>query len=286
MLPRRGLRLTIDWARLRCFTHERPPQMKSTVLAPLLLGVLATPSIGAQMSVTVAGPLLNGQGPAFEVVVAGTVVGSAVFSGADTQETFSFDLPDDLLTDQPIRIVFTNDEATDAGNRDLHVMSAQVDDMAFPAEAIRVESGGQIVDRPVNFGKKELWSSGEAAVLLPSSGSWRVVEAAAAPVTPAAGCEGRLVVPFDKGMFILSNQTRKALEEFARQGSSCRAEIAGYSSTSGDPAINQAMSEARADAVGLFLQGKVGEITVAGRGETSEFGPTQADNRVVVVELR
>ncbi len=64
-------------------------------------------------------------------------------------------------------------------------------------------------------------------------------------------------------------------------------EIQGYTDTSGPDAQNLRLSQNRADAVRSYL-GQAGvdlaTLTATGYGETGEFGPDPADNRVVLFQ--
>lgn len=92
---------------------------------------------------------------------------------------------------------------------------------------------------------------------------------------------------FANGEAYVTQRTAQELSSFFKGVSveQCKLEVNGYSSPGGEPAINLAVSQARADAVLQYIGGRnlhfVSQEAV-GRGETTEFGDGSANRRVVV----
>ncbi|MEQ1768514.1 MAG: OmpA family protein, partial [Devosia sp.] len=69
----------------------------------------------------------------------------------------------------------------------------------------------------------------------------------------------------------------------------CDLSALGYADTGGPDDLNRTVSEARAQAVAKYLADKGAKFRstfVVGKGETTEFGPSNSANRRVVVSLK
>ncbi|MEQ1771665.1 MAG: OmpA family protein [Devosia sp.] len=114
-------------------------------------------------------------------------------------------------------------------------------------------------------------------------------EVAAGPVGPACAMNAT-VGGYQSGVLNVTNKQRTQLAAIlsrATQGG-CSVVIKGYSGTAGATDLNKSVSQARAEAVRDYLVANGASFTslaVSGEGETEHFGPQQADNRVVTVEL-
>ena len=107
-----------------------------------------------------------------------------------------------------------------------------------------------------------------------------VVDSEGKPVESGIGlCEVTLdsAVLFSTGSAVLSAAGKRVLDSLDADAIST---ITGYASIEGSEVSNQALSEARAQAVADYLGV---DATVIGAGETSRFGSDLRSNRVVVV---
>jgi len=117
-----------------------------------------------------------------------------------------------------------------------------------------------------------------------------VEETAAADVPPEPTCvtDATIVLTdFANGEADVTEKTAQELIGFFKDVSvdNCKLSVAGYSSPGGEPEINLAVSQARADAVLEFVKGRKLSFSSeesVGRGETTEFGDAGANRRVVV----
>jgi outer membrane protein OmpA-like peptidoglycan-associated protein len=92
---------------------------------------------------------------------------------------------------------------------------------------------------------------------------------------------------FANGEAYVTEKTAQELIGFLKEMSvdQCKLEVAGYSSLGGEPEINRAVSQARADAVLDFIKRRklpFASEQAVGRGQTTEFGNAAANRRVVV----
>lgn len=115
-------------------------------------------------------------------------------------------------------------------------------------------------------------------------------ETAAADVPPEPTCATDATIAltdFANGEADVTEKTAQELIGFFKDVSvdNCKLSVAGYSSPGGEPEINLAVSQARADAVLEFVKGRKLSFSSeesVGRGETTEFGEAGANRRVVV----
>ncbi len=110
------------------------------------------------------------------------------------------------------------------------------------------------------------------------------------PPAPAPKPEERVTVNFPPGSARLSNIAKAKLDEVAlkmKQDPELRAQVIGYSDTSGSASGNQTMSEQRAQAVKNYLVTRHGidpsRITTEGRGSAESTGDPEQDRRAVVI---
>jgi outer membrane protein OmpA-like peptidoglycan-associated protein len=110
------------------------------------------------------------------------------------------------------------------------------------------------------------------------------------PPAPAPRPEERVTVNFPPGSARLSNIAKAKLDEVAlkmKQDPDLRAQVLGYSDTSGSADANQRMSEQRAQAVKNYLVTRHGidpsRITTEGRGSAESTGDAESDRRAVVI---
>jgi outer membrane protein OmpA-like peptidoglycan-associated protein len=110
------------------------------------------------------------------------------------------------------------------------------------------------------------------------------------PPAPAPKAEERVTVNFTPGSARLSNIAKAKLDEVAlkmKQDPSLRAQVLGYTDTSGSASANQKMSDQRAQAVKNYLVTRHGidpsRITTEGRGSADSTGNAEQDRRAVVI---
>lgn len=117
-----------------------------------------------------------------------------------------------------------------------------------------------------------------------------VAETPAAPevAEPSCAADATIVLTdFANGESYVTEKTAQELIGFLKDVSAdqCKLAVTGYSSPGGEPEINLAVSQARADAVLEFIKTRNLPFAAAesvGRGETTEFGDAGANRRVVV----
>lgn len=108
------------------------------------------------------------------------------------------------------------------------------------------------------------------------------------PSVPTCAAKATIALTdFANGEAYVTEKTAQELIGFFKDVSvdNCKLSVVGYSSPGGEPEINLAVSQARADAVLEFVKGRklaFSSEESVGRGETSEFGDASANRRVVV----
>lgn len=275
--------------------------MWKTIVAATTLAAFALGSQAAELSVQLSGANYQGA-PEFEVLVDGKVVGKGSVGPEGTVRTYSFDVPDDRLTPGAVVAVsLTNDLFEGRGrDRNLFVHSITVGTERFDSSSISVTRDG----RPStgDFSAiAPIYSGGDLAFITLPDGT-ESEPATNAPVTDkevalnseAATekvCEFSGVLKgFENGAQTLTVAQRAQVEAWREllMRPDCELELTGYGSVAGAPALNLAVSRARADAVAAYFT-EIGLsfrlVTVNGGGGTSQFGPMPADNRVVVIDL-
>lgn len=133
-----------------------------------------------------------------------------------------------------------------------------------------------------------------AAEATPAVAVEEPVEPAPAAVESAAACTVTTTIAlngFPNAGTALGEADAAQLSKLAESlaGEVCTVTVTGYASTRGDEGANLTVSAGRATAVYDALQGLDVDLSKAaqgGAGETDQFGPDQADNRRVVVDVK
>lgn len=258
-------------------------------LALFVVFSLATPlaAWSAEIALNLSGDAFQG-GPAFLVSIDDEPVGEGtvdpVPDGPDGAE-FTFTVPDSVLAaGKTLQIRLTNDHYKEGvGDRNLRIVSARVGEVSLVASDFDIVYPDGYVGTD---GSGLLTTNSQVAVADRPASGW--VEAAVAPV--AVCDESAVVAGYANGVYQPTEEQNAELAPIlnrAKEGD-CSVTIRGYASTSGPEDANQRVSEVRAKAVLEYLVQNGASFTstdVAGVGETEEFGPSQADNRRVTVQL-
>lgn len=125
----------------------------------------------------------------------------------------------------------------------------------------------------------------EAVAEVPADAGVPAVAETAEPICKADATIA--LTDFASGEAYVTEKTAQELIGFLKGISvdRCKLGVAGYSSLGGEPEINLAVSQARADAVLDFIKRRklpFASEEAIGRGETTEFGSAGANRRVVV----
>lgn len=262
-----------------------------------LMALIAGPAAAAEIQVRLSGTSFEG-GPAFELTLAGQVVGTGTVQTPTAEgQLFQFEAADALLAQNgDLSVVLTNDHfGGDGQDRSLFVLEAQIGSSVLsPADFILV-SNGEPLKRELNPGV-QIWSATEVAVAPPPPGGWLGPDAAESTSAPAqeagptsCSAAGDLV-DFAPGAATapFSTEGMAGVLEQARTGA-CLVTITGYADRNGSPLVNRRITAARAASVldYLLVNGAVFSSTeVVPTEGTDEFGPDLAANRKVAVQLR
>lgn len=256
----------------------------------MLLGMLGSVAIvqAGQVSVNLSGVAFEG-GPAFEVGLNGTVIGTGTVDNPVLDgQTFTFDAADDLLA-QPgdLTVRLTNDYfAGPDQDRSLTVLGATVGSTTLvPSDFIIVQDGAP-VERDFSAGAL-IWSGNETAVANAPSGGWGI----AAEEDTAATCTDSVeVLGFERGSVASEARASATLGLFieAATAGHCSVTITGYADVTGTKLTNLRVTAARAGAVldDLLLGGaRFPNVSIVPTTGTDQFGAEGADNRRVTVQL-
>jgi outer membrane protein OmpA-like peptidoglycan-associated protein len=220
---------------------------------------------GAQvLAVRFTNDLADAQGPSNDrnliirsVTVDGTSLPGTSFDGKNTSK-----IGRDLL-------LYTNTEVT--LNLQEHMNSEEAELTEGEVTPLPIESAQTETDIPVTTGKVETKTEEPVAAERPENCSTTVE-----------------VTGFSSGVVNLSAD-QQALLAPVLDAKNCSVTVTGYSSTSGPAGINEQVALDRAQVILDYLvqQGVMfqAQEAVSG-GETTEFGPEQADNRRVVVQFQ
>jgi outer membrane protein OmpA-like peptidoglycan-associated protein len=236
----------------------------------------------------------------------------------------AFQVPDGLLrADSVVKVYLINDsaDANTGADTTLYILGVSVDGLAADVSAAKIatsEGEAKTIYLTPDGALILAWNA--AASFTAPEGGWAPAVAidpettapapapeppatAAAPSTEAAVAEApaaaEVVEPscvvdaslvltdFANGEAYVTEKTAQELIGFFKSLSvdRCKLGVAGYSSPGGEPEINRAVSQARADAVLDFIKRRKLTFTSAeavGHGETTEFGNAAANRRVVV----
>jgi outer membrane protein OmpA-like peptidoglycan-associated protein len=265
--------------------------MRQTVFfSTMLLGMLGSVVIvqAGQVSVTLSGVAFEG-GPAFEIGVNGTVIGSGTVDDPVPEgQTFTFDAADDLLA-QPgdLTVRLTNDYfAGPDQDRSLTVLGATVGSTTLAPNDFVIVQDGTPVERDFSAGAL-IWSGNETAVAnAPSSGWWIGAEANA-----AATCTDSVeVLGFERGSVASEAGSGANLSPFieAANAGKCSVTITGYADVTGTELTNLRLTAARAGAVldDLLVGGaRFPNVSIVPTTGTEQFGAEGSENRRVTVQL-
>lgn len=236
----------------------------------------------------------------------------------------SFPIPDGLLTaNSVVSVRMTNDSNDATSDTTLYVASVSVDGAAADVSKGEIVAGSEVMPLYFAPGGPLILAWNASARFAAPEGGWSqpaVAEAApavqpdtataeaatapaeevaapaedaavvaeAAPATPACGVTDSLaVLDFENGMYALTPAGAKQIDGFftGKDVTGCKLEIAGYASLGGEPAVNTAMSEARAKTVLDYVNAKslgFASATSSGQGGTDQFGPPRENRRVVL----
>ncbi|WP_108397270.1 carbohydrate-binding domain-containing protein [Devosia submarina] len=260
--------------------------------AGISVSLTVLPINAAELSITLSGTAFEGS-PAFEVGLGGTVVGSGTLDNpVPAQQTFSFEIADDLLTDAgDLTVRLTNDYFTGEGqDRSLSILEATVGATNLaPTDFVLVQNGAPI-DRD-NSAEVSIWSGDETAVANPPSGGWSadtlVAEKAAAARECTAFAE---IVGFPSGSSSPNSPAQEGLRPLieAAAAGNCSATITGYADLSGSELLNLRLTAARAaDVLDKLIVGgaRFPATSIVPTSGTDQFGGDAAANRRVSVQL-
>jgi outer membrane protein OmpA-like peptidoglycan-associated protein len=269
---------------------------------------LCSATTAADVSVWLSGQDFDG-GPAFVVQVGEVTIGNGVIDLIPTDPDgvrFDFTVADELLGSQPLSIKLTNDAyEAGVGDRNLIVIRAKVGGAEIALSDFEFRGpDGTVLDGS----RGVLASNGQVAVAAAPAAGWPVraeapAEMPASSSTADVGQPPASAQP-DGGPDCTETSVRlegyatgviepsgaaKALLADAVSYAGCSVIVTGFSSTSGPEELNRQIALQRAEAVRTTLEAMDTEfsaIDVLVGGETDQFGPAQADNRVVVVEFK
>ena len=254
----------------------------------------------------------------FDVLIGDTVVGSSTIEGAGPISAgeaaaaqvsdFSYYIPARALGfGQPIRVVLTR-APNDTGDTDLFVAGAILGGRSIdPAEMGLEDEAGIPLSNPlvagmvVVFGKRwsvsipippalataEAVASTDVTNVKADLGNSQTSEVEDASCTVAATIN---LTAFQHGSANLEGEGKAQIVELARtlDGQVCAVAVTGYASSRGDADVNAEIARRRAATVYAEMESLNIDLTRAiqrGAGETVQFGPGDADNRRVVVEI-
>ena len=265
-----------------------------------------------EVSVRLGGTAYNG-GPAFRLVLGGTVVGEGTVENVDGQD-FSFNVSDDILSlNQDLRITLTNDAFVDVGgDRNLRIIGAIVGNSTLSPANFDIYRVGQV--DPITSSSGMLFGNNDYGLAQAPDTGWidparplpqpsepapvseaPPVNSVATPAPSVAdaapgACDAKgLVASFPIGTAQISENLFAGLPEILRQAQgNCAVTITGFASSSGSASLNQRISEERAEAVLQFLLAKGAKFTahdVLGAGATNQFGAQGNENRRVQITV-
>lgn len=237
----------------------------------------------------------------------------------------SFTIPDGLLrSDSVVQVHLINDSADASTGADttLYILAVSVDGVAADVSAATIATpGGESKTIYLTSGGALILAWNAAASFAAPAGGWTPIAvsdpesgAATAPASDAPAVEAApaaetdvtevpadaeaegsacaanatiTLTDFANGEAYVTEKTAQELIGFLKGLSveQCKLAVTGYSSPGGQPEINLAVSQARADAVLDFIKRRklaFGSEEAVGRGETTEFGSAGANRRVVV----
>lgn len=270
-------------------------RLATSILIWVLTSTIAS---AAMLELNLAADLYEG-GADFEVLADDTVVGKGTVESAEG-DAFQFEVLDNATQ---ISVRFTNDAAgskdesgvrSPGTDRNLVIVSASWNGRKWP---------GTSFDGEGTFTRNQkLVLARNTTVTMPLAASTVEVSApeqeqepsfmpepkAASEAAAQSNCAMNIAITgYTSGVVNLSPSQQELLAP-TLQTENCKLTVTGYSSTSGPTLLNEQVALNRAQAVLDFLirQGvSFTEQEAVSAGETNEFGPTQADNRRVVVQL-
>ncbi len=260
------------------------------IFSTVLLGMLGSVTIvqAGQVSVTLSGVAFEG-GPAFEIGVNGTVIGTGTVENPVPEgQTFTFDAANDLLA-QPgdLTIRLTNDYfAGPDQDRSLTVLGATVGSTTLAPSDFVIVQDGTPVERDFSAGAL-IWSGIETAVANAPSSGWGI----GAKANSAATCTDSVeVLGFDLGSVASEAHSSASLSPFieAANAGKCSVTITGYADVTGTDLTNLRLTAARAGAVldDLLVGGaRFPNVSIVPTTGTKQFGAEGSENRRVTVQL-
>lgn len=273
---------------------------------------------------TLTGQAYDGP-PAFVLKFNGEVIGSGTVANAIDPskdgplgdrpiepylQTFHYKVPDGAFVPTgKIEVEFLNDAYGGEGlDRNLIIHSVSVNGRTAEIGEFTTIKQGVEVANDVIGGQLVLYTSDRVAIVAAPAEGWpgatsvaaevRTEEGAATevavvqpePAPPACPGGSAVVMGYERGFTDI--QPAQAVELQALMSSMpsgvCAVEVAGYSSVGGGAELNLIVAEARATAVLRYLKENGAQFLsekVIPFGETRQFGPTDAENRRVVVTL-
>jgi hypothetical protein len=256
--------------------------------------LMSTNSFAAEVKLTVGGTAFEG-GPRFSLYVGQSPIGEAevpdpiTVGGAE----FVFEVPDEELrsaTEMYIR--FLNDRYQEGkGDRNLRILKMDVGSSNVPLSEIQILEGGVVQSRADGA----LYRSTDVARITIARGRWTTNEQqneakiADVPTTAISDCEPErmIIVGYTNGQVALSGEQETRLQSL-KGSPGCHATITGYSSTRGYGSANITISQERAHRVWNYIAARGLRFRtheIEGFGATDKFGPAQADNRRVVIDI-
>lgn len=248
--------------------------------------------VAAEIIVDATGAAFKG-GPTFELKLGNAVIGSGTVDPIPPQgqaQSFTFDIPDNVLAaNERFSIHLTNDlYEQGVGDRNLQVVGLTVAGRKVAPGAFFYEAGGKPAKNSGGF------LVGNTTMMIadaPKDG-WlpedKPAETEVALAPPAVKCPAPLkLTGFANGSLDMSAESQKAIEALLDTTviKSCNFVATGYSSLAGPADLNLTVATARAQSVADALKKSgIDEVRVVAFGETDQFGPRPADNRVVVIE--
>jgi len=259
-----------------------------------------------QVTLILSGEAFDGP-PAFRLEMGNRQLTGRVTQAIDTEEVGRLPFPvparhrrgiemssASLDEVEEITFSFINDaREADVGDRNLVVIAAFINSTRIPLDAFASSAGSA----PVPINDVLFMSRNGSVVLTPTPFGWPGTESYASAVSDArvscrmdgAACPDALMVSFDSANEAdFSGVSARALDSFVAQVAErlCTVSVAGYASTGGSEAFNLELAESRAETVAMALASAGvarNALSTIGGGETSQFGPAQADNRVAVI---
>ncbi|SMQ85506.1 OmpA family protein [Devosia lucknowensis] len=239
-----------------------------------------------EISVTLSGTAFEG-GPAFEMALGGTVVGSGTVENPVPEgQTFTFAVGDDLLASQgDLTLRLTNDYFAGEGqDRSLAVLSATVGATGLTPADFNIVAEGTIIERDNSIGAL-VWSENETAVANAPPGGWQASTEQSAGDACSASAD---VIGFATDS--TAADVGEALSSLvsAAAANNCSVTITGYADVSGSELGNLRLTAARASAVldDLLVAGaRFPAANIVPTPGTNQFGAEAADNRRVTVQL-